>query len=286
MKRILTILAFCLLIPPSFGWESNPDEFYNPMTREEWAVSRVLKSQVKYANNTNFKKYISTYDKDYKNSDGFDLHTYSQMVRDIWMSYENIKYAVDIKSIVVKDNSAEVKVVETATANLPINKNFNGELKSNSEAIYKLQNKNGKWKVIYDEVLDESTSMLYGEAKSLDIKLTVPNKIDANSEYCATLELTPPEQTIAIASISSDIVEFPQKPVQEVFRTIPEENILERLFTANNINANEYVVASIGLTRTDISDTSIKLSLTGFGYTIRRVNVVPAKENSSKTEEI
>ena len=52
-----------------------------------------------------------------------------------------------------------VKVVETATANLPLNKNFNGELKSNSEAIYKLQNKNGKWKVIYDEVIDESTSM-------------------------------------------------------------------------------------------------------------------------------
>jgi hypothetical protein len=67
---------------------------------------------------------------------------------------------------------------------------------------------------------------------------------------------------------------------------MPEENTLERLFTANNVNANEYVVASIGLTKTDISDTSIKLSLTGFGYTIKRVNIVPKAGNNTKKEEI
>ena len=50
---------------------------------------------------------------------------------------------------------------------------------------------------------------------------------------------------------------------------------LERFFTSNGEDANEYVVASIGLTKTSIADLSLKLSLTGFGYAIKRVNVVP-----------
>ena len=93
-------------------------------------------------------------------------------------------------------------------------------------------------------------------------------------EYCATLEFTPPYETFAIASISSDIVEYPQKPAEEVFRPLPEDNILERLFTSNTKNANEYVVASIGLTKTTACDLNLKLSLTGFGYAIKRVNVI------------
>ena len=40
-----------------------------------------------------------------------------------------------------------------------------------------------------------------------------------------------------------------------------------------NIDANEYIIASIGLTKADIQDLSIKLSLIGYGYQIIRVNV-------------
>ena len=59
---------------------------------------------------------------------------------------------------------------------------------------------------------------------------------------------------------------------------MPEDNILERLFTSNSENANEYVVASIGLTKASVSNTNINLSLTGFGYAIKRVNVIAANE--------
>ena len=126
--------------------------------------------------------------------------------------------------------------------------------------------------------------MLYGQAKDLNIQLTAPNEIEANKEYCATLEFVPPQNTIAIASIASDIVEYPQKPTQEVFRAMPEDNILERLFTSNTQNKNEYIVASIGLTQTAVCDLSLKLSLTGFGYTIKRVNVTPVKNGENNDE--
>ena len=105
--------------------------------------------------------------------------------------------------------------------------------------------------------------------------MTAPQEIQAGKEYTASLEFTPPDDVIAIASIASDKVEYPQKQAKEVYRKLPDDNILERIFVSNSDSVNEYVVASIGLTKADISDLSIKLSLTGFGYKIIRVNVVP-----------
>jgi len=138
------------------------------------------------------------------------------------------------------------------------------------------------WKVVSDFVKEENTSMLYGAARDLDIKLNAPKEINADTEYTATLEFTPPEETIAIASIASDKVEYPQQQTKEVFRTLPDDNILERMFTSNNENLNEYIVASIGLTKTSVTDTNINLNLTGFGYAITRVNVISQQENKKE----
>ena len=67
-------------------------------------------------------------------------------------------------------------------------------------------------------------------------------------------------------------------------RRLPEDNILERLFISNTDSANEYVMASIGLTKADICDLSIKLSLTGFGYHIKRVNIVDKAISTNQGE--
>ena len=120
----------------------------------------------------------------------------------------------------------------------------------------------------------------------MDIKLSAPNEVTPGYEYTASLEFVPPKDTFAIASIAKDKVEYPHKQAQEVFRKLPEDNILERLFIANSDNANEYVIASIGLTRADINDMSIKLSLTGFGYQIIRVNVVDKVENLDEEKNV
>ncbi|MBQ4115382.1 hypothetical protein IJD34_08265 [bacterium] len=245
---------------------------------DEKSVRNLLESQVKYANRTNYEKFISTYSSDYVNADGFNLDTYSSLVKDIWSTYNKIKYDIDIKKVTIDNNIATVELEETANAQIKMSKVYEGELKSFSNTVYKLKKVNGKWKVFYDSILDETTSMLYGDARDLDIKLTVPNTIPANSEYSAILEFEPPTGTIAIASLAADKVEYPQGQTKEVFRTLPEDNILERLFTANNDRVNEYIVASIGLTKTEFSDVNINLSLTGFGYAIKRVNVTPMEE--------
>lgn len=281
MKKYLAIFIILFSIQPAFAWNVSELFASNP----ERSVKKVINSQVRYANRADFNRFISTYDENYKSCDGFDLDVYSNLVKDIWETYRNVRYGVKIKKITVEDDRAVVELTEYSDADIKLTEEVKGALKSESESIYYLKKINNKWKVVSDLVLDERTSMLYGQAKDLDIKLTVPLQIQEDTEYTASLEFVPPEGSLAIASLSSDKVEYPQKPAKEVFRTMPEDNILERLFTSNNDKVNEYVVASIGLTKTDVCDLSIKLSLTGFGYVIRRVNVIPAKLEESVNEQ-
>ena len=274
MKRILfTLLIASFIIQPSYAFTENFSIKNLFQNKDERAVTKLLKSQVRYANKTDFDKFIATYDPQYVNGDGFNLDVYSKLVKEIWDTYDGIEYGIKINNIDIDGNKAIVELVETAYAEIKVSKVYDGELKSNSTALYTLEKKDGKWKVVSDTVLDETTSMLYGDAKGLDVKLTVPELIDANTDYTASLEFLPPNETLAIASIASDKVEYPQKPTEEIFRPLPEDNILERILTSNNENADEYVVASIGLTKSKVTDASLKLSLTGFGYTIKRVNV-------------
>ena len=283
MKRFLTVCVVTLLFTQS-AFSADISSLYklNFLKNDKREIQSVLNSQVRYANRTNFDKFISTYDKNYKNSDGFDLDTYANLVKDIWKTYDKIKYGIKIKDIEIDGENATVELVETSKANIPLSKTVNGELKSVANSIYYLKKLDGKWKVVSDSVIDENTSMLYGEAMNLDIKLTAPKEIQPGVEYTASLEFEPPVGTMAIASIAKDKIEYPQKQAKEVFRRMPEDNILERLFISNKDKANEYIIASIGLTKTDICDLSIKVSLSGFGYKIIRVNVTDTEGDNVK----
>ena len=282
MKRIiLSVLLSIFFAQTSFAEVKLPDSgFFNNDVR---GVRSLLNSQIRYANKNNFDKFIATYDTNYQNGDGYDLDVYSKLVKELWENYDNIKYSIRIKDIKIEDDgTAVVSLIETSMADIPVTKKMNGVLKSEADSVYYLKKINGKWKVVSDKINDEVTSMLYGDAIDLDIKLTAPHEVTPGYEYTASLEFDPPRDTFAIASIAKDKVEYPQKQAKEVFRKLPDDHILERLFIANSDNANEYVIASIGLTKADIKDMSIKLSLTGFGYQIIRVNVV----NKPATEEL
>ena len=286
MKKILTTLSILLLINPVYAFDFQSYIAEYKAENEVKSVKRFLEKQADYANRSNFKKFISTYDEEYVSADGFDKKVFSEMIKDIWSSYKDVDYDINIKKITVEDGKAVAELIETSYAKLSMTDAYKGELKSESDIIYYLERDNkGTWKITKDEVLSESTSMLYGAAKGMDIKLIVPEYITPNTDYLATLEFTPPSETFAIASLAADKVEFPQKPTKEVFRPLPDDNILERFFTSNNGDANEYVVASIGLTKTSVDDLSLKFKLTGFGYAIKRVNVVEKNVEGQLNDE-
>lgn len=287
MKKLLLILFAVSMIMTSSAVDAadfSQLQKLNIFQNDTRAVKSLLNAQVRYANHTNFDKFISTYDEKYVNADGFNLETYSNLVKDIWQTYNNIKYGIKIKDISINGDEATVKLIETSSADIPISKSMDGALRSTANSVYYLKKINGKWKVISDAVVEETTSMLYGDAMNLDISLKAPKEIQQGEEYTASLEFEPPKGTMAIASIAKDKVEYPQKQAKEVFRKLPEDNILERLFIANKDNANEYIIASIGLTRADVEDLSIKISLAGFGYKIIRVNVIKPEGQDVKTK--
>lgn len=276
---VILFLSFILITPVSANENYN---FLGLPTKDTIAIKSLLRSQVRYANKKDFNKYISTYTPNYTNADGLNTDSYSSLVKDIWNEYDKISYDIKIKNIAVNNDTATVEVEEVSKAKIQESDEMSGIVTSNADSIYYLQKSNGKWKVNSDKVIRETTSMLYGEAKDLDIKLTAPEEIDANTEYCASLEFTPPNGTVAIASIAANTVEYPQKKIKEVFRVFPEENILERLFISNANNLNEYVVASICLTKADVCNLNVNLKFLGMGYKITRVNV----HNKSKENDV
>lgn len=287
MKKLFLLILLLVSISNSvFAEDFSKKSFLSYFKDDTREIKALLNSQVRYANKTNFKKFISTYDENYLNADGLDLEKYSALLKDVWNCYDNIVYDIEVKNIQIDGDKATVDVIETSKAEIPSEASMDGTLSSVSNSVYYLKKVDGKWKVYSDKVRTENTSMLYGDARLLDISLTAPNEIEANTEYTASLEFVPPEGVIAIASIANDKVEYPQKQAKEVFRKLPEDNILERLFVSNSDNMNEYVIASIGLTKADVTDLSIKLSLTGFGYQITRVNVIPVKKENNVEENI
>lgn len=247
----------------------------NVFNNPEKEIKNFLTTQVKYANKMDFDKFISTYDNDYVNADGFDLETYSSLIKDVWKSYENLKYGIQVKNITIDNDYAVAELKEFSSAIIPTGTSLTGLLKSEANSIYYLKKIDGSWKVTSDSVINEITTMMYGEARAMKIDLSCPEQIVGDKEYTASLSFIPPSDVIAIASIANDLVEYPQKPTKEVFRKMPEDNVLERIFKSNDKNVNEYIVGSIGLTRPSLENSNIKLSLVGFGYTIKRVNVIP-----------
>ena len=286
MKKILlSVIVLFSIITPTFALD-NCNIFKTFLSKsDERAVKKVLNSQVKYANKMDYNNFIATFAPKYLNSDGFNLDVYATIVKDIWDAYD-IEYDIEIKDVSVDGSKAVVNSIEKSYAEISLNKAYDGELKSEANTIYYLEkNEQGVWKVVSDRVVEETTTILYGDAKKLDIKLQAPKEIKANTDYTATLEFEPPSETIAIASIASDIVQYPQEQTKEVYRSMPEDNILERIFTSNTENKNEYVIASIGLTKTAIKDLNIRLSLTGFGYKIIRVNVISDLKGDENTND-
>ena len=92
-KFLVTIFALFLLIQPSYSF----DFFGLSQDNDVRAIRKLLNSQVNYANKTNFKKFIATYDENYINADGFDYNVYGNLIKDVWNSYNKIRYGIAIK---------------------------------------------------------------------------------------------------------------------------------------------------------------------------------------------
>lgn len=288
MKKLILTIIIALLVTPACFASDNYIAYAGKYTTAkqtqnlEKEVRNFFKAQLIYTNTGNIEALKKMYANNYVNADGFDKETYFDLVQKTLKMYPDIKYSMDITKISIIGNTAVVEAVEKATASSVEavgETDITGYLKSYSNSIYYLEKNGNDWFVTSDQIINERTTLTYGEANDLKMELIVPQLVPANKPYTASLNLDITDgKMIVIASIGQEKITYPQINSEENYRKLPESGILERIFTANKDNLNEYTVASIGITRAKLAkNKDVKLLVTGLGYIITRTNVIPEK---------
>lgn len=245
-------------------------------------VKKALCQHLRYANSYNLDGLKSLYADNYVNTDGLNKDIYIDLIKKTWESYPDIKYSIEIKNIDANEEQAVAQVVENAIASTSAKSGIiheRGILQSTSSSVYYMEKINNKWLITSDKILSEKTSLKYGVANDAKIDLIAPNQIPANTQYTAALDIQAPKDSLIIASIGKEEITYPQVLAEEIFRKLPEDGSLERVFKSNNKNINEYAVASFGITKARIINQSeLKIFVTGLGFVMSRVNVIPKNE--------
>lgn len=242
-------------------------------------VKSVIDQQTVYTNKYDLEGLSTLYSKDFVNSDGFNKEVYFKLIKDTWETYPDIIYKTHIQNIEFSDNYATVTVDEVAIATskeVVGEISVIGELYSTSKCVYFLEKQGAKWVINSEKIIDETSTLKYGDARYSKIELNTPKQIGTNQDYTATLKVGAPKDCVVIASINKENIVYPQTKSDVAFRRLAEDNILERVFRSNSNNVNEYTVASIGITRAEnYPQDQVRIYMGGLAFIMTRVNVVP-----------
>ncbi len=296
MKRVLlTAILISLIIslnaPAQAGFLSRKKTAVQ-QTRIEKNIYRDIENlfakQDDFAKKYDLEGLKAIYGDNFINNDGYNKELYFGFVKDTWESYPDITYKTEIKSIKLNGEYATVETYETAVATtrddaaLP---GAIGELHSSSNCIYHLEKVFDKWLITGEHVLDETSTLKYGDARYVKMALDSPAMVSAGQSYNANLKVDLPPGVIVIASINQEKIADPSVKPEEKYRRLPDDQTLSRIFSANTDNLNEYNIASVGITHTEaVSDTRFRVYMNGLAFVMTRVNVVP-KNNFAKPEE-
>lgn len=298
MKKLLTIIAIGTIIFAGAQEPACAENFFSRKMAEIQSVREynatikeirsVISKQENYSNKFKLDELSSLYAGDFVNADGFNKEVYFKLIKDTWKTYPDISYTTKIKNVEFSGNYATVEVDETAVATTKDEVGelvAIGELYSTADSIYYLEKVGSKWLISSEKVLKETSSLKYGDARYTNIELSSPTQIKAGQSYTASLKVDAPRDSVVVASINQEEITYPQKQRDEVFRKMPDDNILERVFVSNKNNINEYTVAAVGITKSEIYDeTKVRVYMGGLAFIMTRVNVVP-ENNFIKLED-
>ena len=286
MKKLSVLIILTLLLANIYPAEAGIISLHKSRAEQNRLyksayndVKHVIDQQTVYTNKYDLDGLSSLYAKEFVNSDGFNKEVYFKLIKETWETYPDISYKTQINKIEVGENYATVYVDEVAVATSKEtveNLTVIGELYSTSKCVYYLEKQGSKWLISSEKVLDETSTLKYGDARYADIKLNVPKQIGAGKEYTASLNVVTPIDSVIIASISKENIVYPQTKSEDAFRKLTDNSVLERVFTSNKNNVNEYAVASVGITRAEsVSDTQARIYMGGLAFIMTRINVIP-----------
>lgn len=278
---LVMVLFSCAQVPTQASAWTNyqtkiaQNKIYKAKSAE---LKALFGEQIKQANKHCLTGLASVYSKDFVNSDGFGYDIFIKMVEETWKTYPDITYTSEINSIETDGNYARVYLTETAVAApKEIIGDFEtvGELYSISKCVYHLEKHGNNWFITSEDVLEETSTLKYGRARFVDVKLITPKQIGAGRYYTSSLKLDLPEGFGAVGSISQEKIVYPQTKTEDNFRRVPNDNTLERVFKSNSDNVNEYSMASVGIAHAIRDKEDLKVYMDGLAFIMTRVNVIP-----------
>ncbi len=297
MKKIVLLLILGALITPFTVLKSEAslisDRSYraevNKENRQELKqIKNLFKIHESYANSHDIKGLESLYSDKYMNSDGFGKEVYFKSIKDTWDSCNDLTYQTKIISTNISGDYASISVEETATGTITDTLDSNpiaGELHSKSTGIYYLEKNSGKWFIVGETALTDESSLLYGDARFMNIEIQAPNQVSAGDVYTTTVKVDGGSDMFIIGAIDRDPVTYPANAPKSELRALPQTQTLERLLKANTDNLNEYAVASLAISKAkNVQDSTFRVYLAGLACVMKRVNVIP-KNNFVKVEE-
>lgn len=251
-------------------------------------IKKLFETHTNYANKHDIKGLRTLYADNYMNSDGFDKTAYFKSIESTWKDCNDLTYKTKILSINVNGDYASVNVEETASGtvfesieSIPVA----GEIHSKSQGIYHLTKINSKWYISAETAITDESSLLYGDARFMNIEIQAPAQVSSGDEYTATVKVDADKNTFIIGAIDRDPVTYPASVPKSELRAMGKDQILERVLKANSDNINEYAVASLAISKVEHKEAnSYKIYMSGLACVMKRINVIP-KNNFIKIEE-
>jgi hypothetical protein len=242
-----------------------------------------------YANKHDLENIKALYSDNYINNDGFNKEIYFKSIKDTWDECKDLTYSTKILSAEINGDFASITVEERATGTVfeQIESTAAaGEIHSKSTGIYHLVKVNDKWLISGETLLNDESSLLYGESRFMNIELEAPSQVAAGESYTTTVKVdTKDADTYILGSIDKDLVTYPTQTPNPPMRAMSKNKVLERIIKANSDNIPEYAVTSLAISRAkDSAFGDYKVYMVGLACLMKRVNVIP-KNNHIKTEE-
>ena len=295
MKRVLLLITLGISITLTQNLQANAAFFnvknvdreqiqYEKESKKD--IQELFANQDKYSKAYDLNKLKTLYSDVFVDNDGYKKDVYFSLVKDTWTTYPDITYTTKIKNIILNGDYATVETEETATATSDdLENHIIGELNSKSNCIYHLQKFANKWEIIGEQVINEFSTLKYGDARYIKMELEAPKMIGAGQSYTTTLRVDIPKDSIVVGSINQEKIVNPAVKPEEHFMKVKDDGTLSRIFTANTDNINEYNVASVGFTKSvpDVNDR-IRVYMNGLAFVMSRINVVPVN-NFAKVDE-
>lgn len=288
MKKIITFIILGFIITFTTGQlQCNAGIISNYKTRTEAKrldkatlneIRTFIQKQDDIANKKDLDALLKMYSDSFLNSDGFNKKSYTELIKETWETYPDITYKTEIKNIEYTDNYATVIVTETAVATtkeLIGQYETIGELLSKTRCVYHLEKQGKNWLIGSESIIEENTSLKFGDARYVDMKLYAPKQTGTNTDYTVTLKVYAPADSTVVGSITREKIVYPQEKSEEAFRRV-YDNTLERVFKSNSDNVNEYAVGTVGITHAENYDAErVRVYLSGMAFIMTRVNVIP-----------